>query len=105
MRDTQQVNAAVPVRTLQATLVQIDGTKTLPVERPAVALPGRGGIRTTLQARLGSDLPGVRDYMTAYPYTCFEQRTSRAVALQDKAMWDQVVATMPSHLDGDGLVK
>ena len=105
MRVTQQVNTAVPVRTLQATLVQIDGTKTLPVERPADALPGRGGIRTTLQARLGSDLPGVRDYMTAYPYTCFEQRTSRAVALQDKAMWDHVVATLPSHLDGDGLVK
>jgi alpha-2-macroglobulin len=105
MRVTQQVNVAVPVRTLQATLVQIDGTKTIPVERPADALPGRGGIRTTLQARLGSDLPGVRDYMTAYPYTCFEQRTSRAVALQDKAMWDKVVATLPAHLDGDGLVK
>ncbi|MCS0633052.1 MG2 domain-containing protein [Telluria mixta] len=105
MRVTQQVNVAVPVRTLQATLVQIDGTKTMPVERPADALPGRGGIRTTLQARLGSDLPGVRDYMAAYPYTCFEQRTSRAVALQDEAMWQKVVATLPSHLDGDGLVK
>jgi hypothetical protein len=105
MRITQQVNTTVPVRTLQATLVQIDGMQTLPVERPADALPGRGGIRTTLQARLGGELPGVRDYMTAYPYTCFEQRTSRAVALQDKAMWDKVVATLPSHLDGDGLVK
>ncbi|WP_075795399.1 alpha-2-macroglobulin family protein [Massilia putida] len=105
MRVTQQVNTAVPVRTLQATLVQIDGTQTIPVERPADALPGRGGIRTTLQARLGGELPGVRDYMAAYPYTCFEQRTSRAVALQDTAMWDKVVATLPSHLDGDGLVK
>ena len=105
MRITEQVNTAVPVRTLQATLVQVDGTQTIPVERPRDALPGRGGIRTTLQARLGGDLPGVRDYMAAYPYSCFEQRTSRAVALQDKAMWDQVVATLPSHLDGDGLVK
>ncbi|MBW8897433.1 MAG: alpha-2-macroglobulin, partial [Massilia sp.] len=105
MRVTQQASAAVPVRTLQATLVQIDGTQTIPVERPADALPGRGGIRTTLQARLGSELPGVRDYMSAYPYSCFEQRTSRAVALQDRAMWDDIVATLPSHLDGDGLVK
>ncbi|WP_322401176.1 alpha-2-macroglobulin family protein [Massilia luteola] len=105
MRVTQQVNVAVPVRTLQATLIQIDGTQTLPVERPADALPGRGGVRTTLQARLGEELPGVRDYMAAYPYTCFEQRTSRAVALQDRALWDKVVATLPAHLDGDGLVK
>jgi uncharacterized protein YfaS (alpha-2-macroglobulin family) len=105
MHVTQQVSAAVPVRTLQATLVQIDGTQTIPVERPADALPGRGGIRTTLQARLGGELPGVRDYMSAYPYSCFEQRTSRAVALQDRAMWDGIVATLPAHLDDDGLVK
>jgi uncharacterized protein YfaS (alpha-2-macroglobulin family) len=62
-------------------------------------------VRTTLQARLGGELPGVHDYMAAYPYTCFEQRTSRAVALRDRAMWDKVVATLPAHLDGDGLVK
>jgi uncharacterized protein YfaS (alpha-2-macroglobulin family) len=101
----QQVGAAVPVRVLQSTLVQLDGPQTLPVERPADALPGRGGIRTTLQARLGGDLPGVRDYMAAYPFSCFEQRTSRAVSLGDHAMWDGVVATLPAHLDGDGLVK
>ncbi len=27
--------------------------------------------------------PGVRDYMTAYPYDCFEQRLSKAIALGD----------------------
>jgi len=105
IRIRQQVGVAVPVRTLQATLLQLDGEKTLPVQRPADALPGRGGIETTLNARLGGDLPGVRDYMRAYPYTCFEQRTSRSVALRDKAMWEATVATLPAHLDADGLVK
>jgi uncharacterized protein YfaS (alpha-2-macroglobulin family) len=102
---SQQLATAVPVRTLQSTLVQLDGEQVLPVERPSDALPGRGGIRTTLQARLGGALPGVHDYMAAYPYSCFEQRTSRAVALRDRAMWDKVVATLPAHLDNDGLVK
>ena len=37
------VIAAYPVRTYQATLTQIDGKYTLPVERPADAIPGRGG--------------------------------------------------------------
>jgi uncharacterized protein YfaS (alpha-2-macroglobulin family) len=105
MRIRQQVSAAVPVRTLQATLLQIDGEKTLPVQRPADALPGRGGVQAVLAARLGGELPGVRDYMRAYPYTCFEQRTSRAVALRDKALWEATMATLPSHLDSDGLVK
>jgi uncharacterized protein YfaS (alpha-2-macroglobulin family) len=105
MRVRQQVGVAVPVRTLQATLLQLDGEKTLPVQRPQDALPGRGGIQTVLSPRLGGELPGVRDYMRAYPYTCFEQRTSRSVALRDKALWDATVATLPAHLDGDGLVK
>ncbi|CAH0285259.1 putative lipoprotein YfhM [Massilia sp. Bi118] len=105
MRIRQQVSPAVPVRTLQATLIQLDGEKTLPVQRPGDALPGRGGIQTTLTARIGGDLPGVRDYMQAYPYTCFEQRTSRSVALRDKALWESTVATLPAHLDADGLVK
>jgi hypothetical protein len=105
LRIRQQVGVAVPVRTLQATLLQLDGEKTLPVQRPLDALPGRGGIQTVLTARLGGELPGVRDYMRAYPYTCFEQRTSRAVALRDQAMWEATVALLPAHLDADGLVK
>jgi uncharacterized protein YfaS (alpha-2-macroglobulin family) len=105
LRVRQQVAVAVPVRTLQATLLQLDGEQSMTIEQPKDALPGRGGIRTTLRARLGGELPGVHDYMTAYPYTCFEQRTSRAVALRDKPMWEATVATLPSHLDGDGLVK
>jgi uncharacterized protein YfaS (alpha-2-macroglobulin family) len=105
IRVRQQVGSAVPVRTLQSTLLQLDGEQSMTVALPADALPGRGGIRTSLQARLGGELPGVRDYMGAYPYTCFEQRTSRAVALRDRGLWDATVATLPSHLDADGLVK
>jgi uncharacterized protein YfaS (alpha-2-macroglobulin family) len=105
MRATQKVDAAVPVRTLQATLLQLDAPKTMQVARPADALPGHGGVRTSFSPRLGGNLAGVRDYMAAYPYTCFEQRTSRAVALGDEKEWTQVAATLPAHLDSDGLLK
>jgi len=105
LRVTQNVLEPVPVRTLQATLVQLDGPKQMTVQRPVDALPGKGGVRTTLSPRLAGSLQGVRDYMARYPYTCFEQRTSKAVALSDAAMWSNVAATMPAHLDGDGLLK
>ncbi|MQA19259.1 alpha-2-macroglobulin family protein [Rugamonas rivuli] len=101
----QKVVAAVPVRTTQATLLQLDGKQTMKVRLPDDALPGRGGVQTQFSARLGSDLPGVRDYMSAYPYRCFEQVSSRAIALHDKAMWQSAVDTLPAHLDADGLVK
>ncbi|MEW6370688.1 MAG: alpha-2-macroglobulin family protein [Pseudomonadota bacterium] len=105
LRVTQKVGAAVPVRTLQATLLQLDAPKTMQVARPPDALPGHGGVRTTFSDRLAGSMAGVRDYMRAYPYTCFEQLTSRAVALRDEKMWQGLAATLPAHLDDDGLLK
>ncbi len=105
LRVKQKVSYAVPLRTYQATLLQIDKAQTMTVQTPADALPGRGGVRTVLSAKLGGDLPGVREYMEAYPYTCFEQRTSRAIALGDAALWRATVANLPAYLDGDGLLK
>lgn len=105
LRIVQKVTAAVPVRVMQATLLQLDAPKTIPVARPQDALPGYGGIRTTFTPRLAGSMAGVRDYMAAYPYTCFEQNTSRAVALRDAKMWEGLAATLPAHLDSDGMLK
>ena len=43
--------------------------------------------------------------MKRYPYTCMEQKISKAIALRDEALWKSVIAGLPSHLDSDGLVK
>ncbi len=102
---SQQVLPAVPVRTVQATLAQVDRTLEIPVAMPAAALPGRGGIQADLQARLGGELPGVQAYMQAYPYTCLEQLASRALALRDLPQWEALMAGLPSYLDRDGLAK
>jgi uncharacterized protein YfaS (alpha-2-macroglobulin family) len=105
IRIGQKVEPAVPVRTLQATLLQLDGPQSMKVERPAGALPGHGGVQTTFSPRLGGEMVAVREYMAAYPYSCFEQLTSRAVALRDAQQWKGNMATLPSYLDADGMVK
>jgi hypothetical protein len=43
--------------------------------------------------------------MDRYPYTCLEQRVSRAVVLGDGALWQAIVNGLPSYLDADGLLK
>src|SRR5262249_44837912 len=50
-------------------------------------------------------LDGVRDWMERYPYSCLEQRISRAVALNDAALWKDIAAALPSSMDADGLLK
>src|SRR6185295_9233023 len=88
---TQLVSAAVPVRVLQATLAQLDGSFTLPVAAPADALPEtgvkRGGLLVAVQPRLSGALPGMRRFFETYPFVCLEQKTSKAVGLKDAALW------------------
>ncbi|MGZ3184745.1 MAG: alpha-2-macroglobulin family protein [Telluria sp.] len=105
VRTQQEVIPAIPVRTLQATLLQLDRAQSVPVRMPADAAPGRGGVATRLSARIAGSMPGVQRYMEDYPYTCFEQVTSRAVALRDEKLWDANMRVLPTYLDGDGLVK
>ena len=35
-------------------------------------------------------LAAVRDYFLRYPYTCLEQRTSKAIGLSDERLWQAV---------------
>jgi uncharacterized protein YfaS (alpha-2-macroglobulin family) len=104
----QRVDAAIPVTVQQATLVQIDGTYSLPVAAPPNATATqagalRGGIAVSLQSKLSDGMPGVRRWFERYPYRCLEQQTSRALGLRDAAQWQAVVARMPVYLDRDGL--
>ena len=108
---TQLVSPAVPVRVLQATLQQLDGTLTLPIAAPADALPEtgadgarkRGGINVSVQPKLTGALPGMRRYFETYPFSCLEQKTSKSVGLKDAKLWAAVANSLPTYLDNDGL--
>ncbi|MBK5274891.1 MAG: hypothetical protein JJE30_07555 [Desulfuromonadales bacterium] len=102
---SQRVIAPVPVQVYQATLTQIDKAFDLDLRIPADALKGRGGVNVVMRPRLTDGLDGVIRYMKNYPYSCMEQQVSRAISLKDDALWSQIVATLPAHLDADGLVK
>ena len=105
LRIGQKVIAAVPVRTFQATLAQIDKPFELTVALPRDAVPGRGGIHLDLMKSLAGELSGVQEYMSRYPYTCLEQIVSQAVALSEPGRWSAAMSVLPSHLDRDGFAK
>jgi uncharacterized protein YfaS (alpha-2-macroglobulin family) len=101
----QRVVPAVPVRTLQATLLRAEPDLRLPVARPPDALPDRGGIQIAASASLGGTLAPLAAWLRAYPYSCLEQRVSVAIGLGDDARLREVAAALPSYADGDGLLK
>ena len=103
LKASQRIIPAVPLTVQQATLVQVDGSFTLDVNPPLDALPGRGGLKMSLQPKLADGLDGVRDWFANYPFACLEQQTSKAVGLRDARLWQTVVAQLPGYLDSDGL--
>ena len=102
---SQAVIPAVPIETWAATLVRVGDNTSIPIMPPAGALPGLGYVDVNLSDTLAPPLVGVRDYMTRYPYGCFEQQTSRFVVLGDGAGWDAFAAEIPAYLDSDGLLR
>ena len=105
LKVSQTVIAATPERTYQATIMQLAAAQAFTVQRPVDAIPGRGGVDVRVQAKLGGDLPGVREFFRYYPYTCLEQRVSVAVGLESRALWDATMSNIDNLMDRDGLLK
>ncbi|HEX5611132.1 MAG TPA: alpha-2-macroglobulin family protein, partial [Burkholderiales bacterium] len=105
LRTSQRVVPVHPVRVYQATLAQLEKPLEFPVERPADAVPGRGGVRIEVMKSLAGELTPVYEYFERYRYTCFEQRVSKAIGLGNEDLWRSITASVPNYLDRDGLVK
>ncbi len=103
LKASQRIIPAVPLTVQQATLMQVDKTFTLDVAPPAHALPGRGGLKMSLQPKLAEGLPGVKDWFANYPFACLEQKASKAIGLRDGKLWNTLTAQLPGYLDADGL--
>lgn len=105
LKVSQKLLPAVPVTVQQSTLFQLEASRTVPLAPPAGALPGRGGVGVSLAPSLAGAADGVRRYFLEYPYSCLEQRTSRAIGLDDQAAWQRIGADLPTYLDSDGLAR
>ncbi|MCX7219746.1 MAG: MG2 domain-containing protein, partial [Burkholderiales bacterium] len=103
LKFTQRVVPAVPVTVQQASLMQLDKALSMPITQPADGLPGRGGVAISLMPSLAGSQEGIRKYFNDYPYSCLEQKTSRAIGMRDAAQWQKVASDLPSYLDSDGL--
>lgn len=101
----QDVAPAVPLETWAATLARVGPQTSVMLAPPAGAIPGRGEVTVKLSDSLSPPLDGVRRYMAAYPYECFEQRLSKAVALGDVGAWGRLAGEVPAYLDSNGLLR
>lgn len=109
---TQVVRPAIPVQTQQGfwALVKEGKAYDAQLRTPEGALRDSagqylGGIAIELQSGLSSDLPDVRQWFQRYPYTCYEQQMSKAVALDDTQLWQQLTLGSAAYISPDQLLR
>lgn len=101
---SQRVVPVLPVTTQHAELARIERPYSVAVGIPEGADAERGGVVVDLRRSLAEQTSGVIDYMDQYAFTCIEQRVSRAIVLDDAALWSEVVESLPQHQASDGLL-
>lgn len=101
----QAVQPLYPVEVWAGTLARVGADTSIPVQPPMGAIAGRGTVDIRLDDTLAPPLEGVRAFMARYPYDCFEQRLSRAVALGDAAQWQALAGEIPAYQADDGLLR
>jgi len=105
MTVSQTIVPAVPLEVWAATLARVGPRTVINLAPPSGALPGRGSVAIRLSESLAPPLDGVRSYMAAYPYGCFEQLLSKAVVAGDVGSWNRLAGEIPAYLDKDGLLR
>ena len=77
-----------------------------PIRAPEGAIAGRTQLEIQMSSRLtDTALAGVSDYMVHYPYSCFEQRLSKAITLSDQKAMDQLLVEAPNYTDSNGMIR
>ncbi len=102
---TQKIAGSVRPTLVQASMQQVDTPIRIAIEPPKDAVKGYGGIRVTFSRSLLNGSTGVQEHMRSYPYTCLEQKVSRAVALGSQEEWNTIVSNLPSLIDSQGFLK
>ncbi|EKR63889.1 alpha-2-macroglobulin family protein [Leptospira weilii str. 2006001853] len=107
LRFRQKVGESVPVRILQSTFRRLeDGTLSLPIQENQEAISGGGELEISLKSSLtGGAILSSREHMSRYPYSCLEQKLSKAVSVGSQNDWDRIMNQLNAYLDGDGLLK
>jgi uncharacterized protein YfaS (alpha-2-macroglobulin family) len=110
---TQAVEPVLRPQVYQATLDQVlpSGYR-LPLTMPSGDMPVAVSSQTpsseilvSLEPSINQNNQSLVDYMKSYPYQCFEQKVSRAIALNDETLWKKTMDQAPSFIGTSGFFK
>ncbi|TGL48888.1 peptidase [Leptospira kemamanensis] len=101
----QTVIPAFTERVYQAGLFLYEAPWKDNVVTPPGSKPNTGKMVWKASPTILTSIGGIQKFFQTYPYSCMEQRVSKAIGLRSDALWSDVLGDLNSFLDYDGLVK
>lgn len=102
---TQRVVPVAPITVRESTMLLVDGKQSLTVAQPSTATSNAGGVTVSWQGSIvEAAVLGAREWMAKYPYSCMEQRSSKAAVSGDPKKWAEAMATLSQHMNKAGFV-
>lgn len=101
----QNVIPAFTERVYQAGLLLYEAPFKESAQTPPGSKPNTGKMVWKASPTILTSTSGIQKYFQTYPYSCMEQRVSKAIGLRSDVLWNDVLADLNSFLDSDGLVK
>lgn len=105
IKTVQKVTKSIPIRVLQGTLSQIDNEYNLLLAAPKDAIQGDSSLEINLSSSIIGSADGIKKYMKDYPYSCMEQKVSKAIVSENAEERSSLNSEIGNYLDSDGLVK
>ncbi|MDG0817256.1 alpha-2-macroglobulin family protein [Bdellovibrio svalbardensis] len=105
IKKSQKILPLRQTRIYQSEFGQWPEFKQIAVQEPAGAESGQSSVIVEAASALGDSSSGVKEFWKNYQYTCLEQQISRAVSLNDKALWKKIDEKLGSYIDDRGLLK
>lgn len=101
----QTVIPAFTERVYQAGLFLYESPFKESVQTPPGSKANSGKMVWKASPTILTSIGGIQKYFQTYPYSCMEQRVSKAIGLRSDTLWNEVIGDLNSFLDYDGLVK
>lgn len=105
MRSPLPVLPTTPQQVTEGSFFQLKSKLRKELKASSQAVPGKGELEVLFSEGFQGILQGVNQHMNNYPYSCLEQKISKAIATDNEALWKDITNNFAGYVSSTGLLK
>jgi uncharacterized protein YfaS (alpha-2-macroglobulin family) len=105
MRSPIPIQSLTPQRITEGSFFQLKSSLDKEIKASPQAVSGKGEVDLLFSEGFDGILQSVRQHMKKYPYSCLEQKISKAIVTDDDELWTDITNNFAGYVSSTGLLK